>query len=144
MTKDEIIAKAADDADITKTQADSALKSILNSIEGALAKNDKVSLIGFGTFSVSKRAARQGRNPATGATIRFELAVPRAVELSIVTSAGRVVRRLASGRVFGPGDHELTFDGTDGRGGALPSGTYFARLAAGGTEIQLAKLVVVR
>jgi DNA-binding protein HU-beta len=78
MTKDELIAKAADDAGITKTQAGSALKSILDSIEGALAKGDKVSLVGFGTFSVSKRAARQGRNPATGATIQIPAAnVPK-------------------------------------------------------------------
>jgi DNA-binding protein HU-beta len=78
MTKEEIIAKAADDADITKAAAAKALGSILGSIEGALANGDKVSLVGFGTFSVSHRAARAGRNPATGATIQIAAAnVPK-------------------------------------------------------------------
>ncbi len=78
MTKEELVAKAAQDAGITKTQADKALKSILGSIEGALAKGDKVSLVGFGTFSVSRRAARDGRNPATGAPIKIPAAnVPK-------------------------------------------------------------------
>ena len=71
MTKEDIIAKAADDAGITKAAASKVLASVLGSIEGALAKGDKVSLVGFGTFSVSNRAARQGRNPATGATIQI-------------------------------------------------------------------------
>ena len=71
MTKEELIAKAAQDAGISKTQAANALKSILKSIEKALAKGDKVSLVGFGTFSVSKRAARKGRNPATGQEIKI-------------------------------------------------------------------------
>ena len=74
MTKEELVAKSAQDAGITKTQADKALKSILSSIEGALAKGDKVSLVGFGTFSVSRRAARDGRNPATGAPIKIPAA----------------------------------------------------------------------
>ena len=78
MTKEELVAKAAQSAGITKTQADKALKSILANIEGALAKGDKVSLVGFGTFSVVKRAAREGRNPATGATIQIPAAnVPK-------------------------------------------------------------------
>ena len=78
MTKEELVAKVAQDAGITKTQAANALKSILASIEKALAKGDKVSLVGFGTFSVTKRAAREGRNPATGAPIRIPAAnVPK-------------------------------------------------------------------
>jgi len=78
MTKEELIAKAAQDAGISKTQAASALKSILEGIEKALAKGDKVSLVGFGTFSVSKRAARKGRNPATGQVINIPAAsVPK-------------------------------------------------------------------
>ena len=78
MTKEELVAKVAQDAGITKTQAANALKSILASIEKALAKGDKVSLVGFGTFSVAKRAAREGRNPATGAPIRIPAAnVPK-------------------------------------------------------------------
>lgn len=74
MTKEELIAKAAQDAGISKIQATSALKSILASIEKALKKGDKVSLVGFGTFSVTKRAARKGRNPATGQEIKIPAA----------------------------------------------------------------------
>jgi len=78
MTKEELVAKAAQDAGVSKTQAANVLKSILNSIESALAKGDKVSLVGFGTFSVAKRAARTGRNPATGQTIQIPAAnVPK-------------------------------------------------------------------
>ena len=78
MTKEELIAKASEDADITKAAASTVLSSILNSIEGALAKGNKVSLVGFGTFSVSHRAARNGRNPATGAAIKIPAAnVPK-------------------------------------------------------------------
>ncbi|MFC1538416.1 HU family DNA-binding protein [Candidatus Latescibacterota bacterium] len=78
MTKEEIIAKAAADASITKAAASKALASVLSSIEKALKKGDKVSLVGFGTFSVSHRAARNGRNPATGAAIKIPAAnVPK-------------------------------------------------------------------
>ncbi len=78
MTKEELIAKAAEDAGTTKKEAAQALESFLDSLESALAKGDKVSLIGFGTFSVSKRAAREGRNPATGAAIKIPAAnVPK-------------------------------------------------------------------
>ena len=74
MTKEELVAKAADDAGITKTEAAKVLKSILDGIEDALKKGDKVSLVGFGTFSVAKRAAREGRNPATGKPISIPAA----------------------------------------------------------------------
>ena len=69
MTKEELIAKAAKDAGTTKKEAASTLKSFLDSIESALVKGDKVTLIGFGTFSVKKRVAREGRNPTTGESI---------------------------------------------------------------------------
>jgi DNA-binding protein HU-beta len=65
MTKEELVAKAAQDAGIPKAKAGKVIESMLESITGALAKGDKVSFVGFGTFSVSKRAARQGRNPVT-------------------------------------------------------------------------------
>lgn len=78
MTKEELVAKVAQEAGITKTQAGKALTSILESIEKALSKGDKVSLVGFGTFSVVRRAAREGRNPATGAPIKIPAAnVPK-------------------------------------------------------------------
>ena len=71
MTREEIIAKVAEDADITKVAAKSALESFIGCVSKTLKKGGKVSLVGFGTFSVSKRAARQGRNPQTGATINI-------------------------------------------------------------------------
>ena len=78
MTKDELVAKAAQDAGIPKVKAAKALESVMNSITKALKKGDKVSLVGFGTFSVAKRAAREGRNPATGQKIKIPAAnVPK-------------------------------------------------------------------
>jgi DNA-binding protein HU-beta len=72
MNKAELIAKLADDAAITKTQAGAALDSFTEAVAKTLKKGDKVTLVGFGTFSVSKRAARNGRNPQTGATIKIK------------------------------------------------------------------------
>ncbi len=69
MTKEELVAKAAQDASIPKAKAAKVLESVLNSITGALAKGDKVSLVGFGTFTVADRKARTARNIRTGETI---------------------------------------------------------------------------
>ena len=74
MTKDELVAKAAQEAEIPKVKAAKVLESVINSITEALSNGDKVSLVGFGTFSVAKRAAREGRNPATGAPIQIPAA----------------------------------------------------------------------
>lgn len=71
MNKGDLIDAMAADADITKTQAAAALDSFMTSIRKTLKKGDKVTLVGFGTFSVSKRAARTGRNPQTGKTIKI-------------------------------------------------------------------------
>ncbi len=72
MNKADIIGKLAKDADITKAQAEKALNSFTSSVSGSLKKGEPVTLIGFGTFSVSERAARNGRNPQTGATIKIK------------------------------------------------------------------------
>ncbi len=72
MNKAELIAHIADDAGVTKTQANAALDSFVSTVTKALKKGDKVTLVGFGTFSVSKRAARNGRNPQTGAVIKIK------------------------------------------------------------------------
>lgn len=72
MNKAELIAKIADDAGITKTQANATLGAFVDAITKTLKKGDKVTLVGFGTFSVSKRAARNGRNPQTGAVIKIK------------------------------------------------------------------------
>lgn len=72
MNKAELIAQIADEAGITKTQANTALDSFVDAVTKTLKKGDKVTLVGFGTFSVSKRAARNGRNPQTGETIKIK------------------------------------------------------------------------
>ncbi len=72
MNKAELISKIAEDAGITKTQANATLDSFVEAVTKTLKKGDKVTLVGFGTFSVSKRAARNGRNPQTGAVIKIK------------------------------------------------------------------------
>ncbi|MEO7315662.1 MAG: HU family DNA-binding protein [Ginsengibacter sp.] len=72
MNKAELIAKISDDAEITKTQANAALDSFTNAVTKTLKGGGKVTLVGFGTFSVSKRAARNGRNPQTGDVIKIK------------------------------------------------------------------------
>jgi len=61
----------AEDSGITKAAAKKALESFLGNVEGSLKKGNRVSLVGFGSWSVSKRAAREGRNPQTGKTIQI-------------------------------------------------------------------------
>ncbi|HMQ00864.1 MAG TPA: HU family DNA-binding protein [Cyclobacteriaceae bacterium] len=72
MNKAELISKIAEDAGITKVQAGAALESFVESVTKTLKKGEKLTLVGFGTFSVSKRAARKGRNPQTGETIKIK------------------------------------------------------------------------
>jgi DNA-binding protein HU-beta len=72
MNKAELIDAIAADANISKAAAKKALDSFTSNVTGALKKNDRVSLVGFGTFSVSKRSAREGRNPQTGAKIKIK------------------------------------------------------------------------
>jgi DNA-binding protein HU-beta len=69
MNKKELVEAMADAAEISKAAAEKALNSLLMNITEALAKGGKVSLIGFGTFSTAKRAARQAKNPRTGAAV---------------------------------------------------------------------------
>lgn len=71
MNKAELVDKIAKDAEITKAQANDALDSFTKSVVATLKKGDKVTLVGFGTFSVTKRAARIGRNPQTGKEIKI-------------------------------------------------------------------------
>ena len=71
MNKTELIDGMAADADISKAAAKKALESFLGNVEGALKGGGRVSLVGFGSWSVSQRAARDGRNPQTGATIKI-------------------------------------------------------------------------
>jgi len=72
MNKGDLISQISADADISKSQATDALASVLTSVENTLKKGDKVTLIGFGTFSINERPARLGRNPQTGAEIKIK------------------------------------------------------------------------
>jgi DNA-binding protein HU-beta len=71
MNKSELIDAIATDAGISKVAAKSALESFLGNVTSALKNGGRVSLVGFGSWSVSKREARDGRNPQTGATIKI-------------------------------------------------------------------------
>lgn len=71
LNKTELINAVAAEAEMTKVQAEKAIKSTLNAISGELSNGGSVTLIGFGTFSVLERAARNGKNPQTGATIKI-------------------------------------------------------------------------
>ena len=71
VNKSELIDAIAASADLSKADAGRALDAALDSITNSLKKGDNVSLVGFGTFTVKKRAAREGRNPQTGQTIRI-------------------------------------------------------------------------
>jgi DNA-binding protein HU-beta len=71
MTKTELVAKIAEGAGLTKAQAEKALNCFIAETTAAMKAGDKVTLVGFGTFAVSSRAARTGRNPQTGAAIEI-------------------------------------------------------------------------
>ena len=71
MKKVELVEAIAAEAGLTKADAGRALDATFSAITGALKKGDKVTLVGFGTFGVSKRAARVGRNPQTGAEVKI-------------------------------------------------------------------------
>lgn len=78
MTKAEIVAAMAKASGSTKTAAEKALNSLISSVRDALKKGRRVTLMGFGTFAVGRRAARNGRNPRTGKIIKIPAAkVPR-------------------------------------------------------------------
>jgi DNA-binding protein HU-beta len=72
MNKAELIGKIAKDASITKTAAATAVDSLIQGITWSLKKNQRVTLVGFGTFSATKRKARTGRNPQTGEAIKIK------------------------------------------------------------------------
>ncbi|PYX37666.1 MAG: DNA-binding protein HU [Acidobacteria bacterium] len=71
MNKADLVDRISGACDMSKTQAGAAIDTAVDSITAALKKGDRVALIGFGTFSVSQRKARNGRNPQTGATIKI-------------------------------------------------------------------------
>jgi len=71
MSKTELVEFVADKANMSKAEAGRALDAVLEGIQAGLKKEGKVALVGFGTFSAKKRAAREGRNPATKETIKI-------------------------------------------------------------------------
>ena len=71
MNKTELVAAMADAAGLSKKDAEKALKAFTDVVAEELKKDGKVQLVGFGTFEVSKRAAREGRNPQTGETMKI-------------------------------------------------------------------------
>ena len=74
MNKSELVEAIADSAGLSKADAGRALDAVVTTVTKALKKGDTVSLVGFGTFSVRNRAARTGRNPRTGETIKIKAA----------------------------------------------------------------------
>ncbi|MDD2558481.1 MAG: HU family DNA-binding protein [Desulfuromonadaceae bacterium] len=78
MTKTELVNSMAEKAGLSKADAEKALKAFVDSVTETLQKEDKISLVGFGTFSVGDRAARVGKNPQTGAALQIPAAkVPK-------------------------------------------------------------------
>ncbi|MGB5325004.1 MAG: HU family DNA-binding protein [Pseudomonadales bacterium] len=86
MTKTELAAMVADKADISKDKANEVITAMTDEITAALARNESVSLIGFGTFSQRQRAARKGKNPQTGAEINI------AASTSVGFKAGKALK----------------------------------------------------
>ena len=80
MNKTDLIEVVAQDANLKKKDAEAAVNAVLSAIENALVNGDKVQLIGFGTFEAKAKAARAGRNPATGASI--EIAASKQIKFS--------------------------------------------------------------
>lgn len=71
MTRKELVDIIAEKADLSKKNADAALKAVIETIKGALIEGDQVQLVGFGTFLIKERAAREGRNPSTGEAMKI-------------------------------------------------------------------------
>ena len=72
MNKTELIAAVAEKAEISKKDSEKALKAFIDVVTDELKNGEKIQLVGFGTFEVSERAAREGRNPQTGKTMKIE------------------------------------------------------------------------
>ena len=89
MNKTELIDAMAADAGITKAAAKKALESFLGNVEKSLKKGGRVSLVGFGSWSVSRRNAREGRNPSTGKTIK--IAAKNVVKFKAGADLGKAV-----------------------------------------------------
>ena len=94
MNKTELVAAMADQAGLSKKDAEKALKAFTDVVSEELKKGGKVQLVGFGTFGVSARAAREGRNPQTGA--KMTIAASKAPKFS----AGKALKDLVNATFF--------------------------------------------
>ena len=92
MNKADLIAKIAEEAELSKKSAEAALNAFVGAVEVALKKGDKVQLVGFGSFEVRKRAARKGRNPQT----KEEIKIP--ASKAPVFKAGKALKDLVNKR----------------------------------------------
>lgn len=92
MNKTELIAKVATEAEITKKDAEKAVKAVFNVISEGLAQGDKIQIIGFGTFEVRQRKAREGRNPRNNEPIKIEASKTTAFK------AGKQLKDLVNGK----------------------------------------------
>ena len=90
MNKGDLITKIAADAKISKNQATMALNSFMTATSASLKKGEKVTLVGFGTFGISKRSARKGRNPQTGKVI--QIAAKKVVRFRAGTELSKKVK----------------------------------------------------
>ena len=90
MNKAELIAKIAEESNLTKKAAETALDAFVTSVEEALKNGEKVQLVGFGTFEVRERKARKGRNPQT----RAEIKIPASI--APVFKAGKALKELVN------------------------------------------------
>ncbi|MDH5716834.1 MAG: HU family DNA-binding protein [Spirochaetia bacterium] len=90
MTKDELVSHMAGEASITKEASKKALEAFISGITKTLKKGGTVGLVGFGTFSITKRAARKGRNPKTGETI--QIAASKSVKFKVGKSLKDAVK----------------------------------------------------
>ena len=92
MNKTQLVDAVAEASSVSKVKAAEAVEAVLSSISGALAKGDAVTLVGFGTFSVVQRKAREGRNPNTGKAIKI------AAKKAPKVSAGKALKEAVNKR----------------------------------------------
>ena len=92
MNKTELVAAISEKTELTKKDSEKALKALIDVVAEELKKGEKVQLVGFGTFEVSERAAREGRNPQTGETMKIE------ASKSPKFKAGKALKDMVNGK----------------------------------------------
>ena len=91
MNKNELVSAIAAESELSKTTAHAVVDTVVRTITASLKKNDTVRLLGFGTFSVSKRAARKGRNPKSGEILN--IAAKKVVKFKAGSELAEIVRK---------------------------------------------------